>query len=150
MYNVLWWWLFINSPSIPSLAGILRGRDEERSPGRLPCPLLHDGFFLTGLDRFFTSPERQIKRNYRWIFFFRFQLKDNNEWACLGDYRLLKYYLNTIIQNNTWNKNRLYNAGGNPDGFSSQALRALPPLGPLVTPPPLWRPCVWMNYCTFQ
>ena len=112
-----------NSPSIPSLGGILRGGGEDGSPGRLPCPLLHDGSFLTGLERFCTSPERQIKRIGKWTVF---KLKHNNECACLCD-RLqttFKYYLNTIIQNNTWNKNRLSNAVGNPDGYLSCLLKS--------------------------
>ena len=46
-----------NTPSIPSLGGILRGGGEDGSPGRLPCPLLHDGC---------TCAERQTKRISKW------------------------------------------------------------------------------------
>ena len=75
----------VNSPCVSSLLGILGGGDGDSSPGRLPCALLNDSFFLIGLDRFCTSPERQIKRNCRRIIYLFFPLKHNNEWACLHD-----------------------------------------------------------------
>ena len=44
------------SPSIPSLGGISRGRDEDSSPARLLCPLLNVGILKD------AKFERQIKR----------------------------------------------------------------------------------------